>query len=66
MANKNTKYARSQGYSDMTRLDANRPLRGNKNYGTRTGFARDTSALRKLSGKRPYDPQKNQPGRKHD
>lgn len=50
MANRNTKFARNRGYSDMARLLS----KGKKNYGQKTGQCLDTGKLRKKSGKAPW------------
>lgn len=55
MANRNTKRARNNGYSDMKRMesdDSKRPTL--KNYGVKTGKTVNSSLERKNSGKAPW------------
>lgn len=50
MANRNTKFARKRGFSDMARL----LNKGSKNYGQKTGQCLDTGKLREKTGKKPW------------
>lgn len=57
MANRNTKWARQNGYSDIKRMQNDNPKSpNNKNYGVRTGVTVDSQLLREKSGKSPADP----------
>jgi hypothetical protein len=51
MAGRNTKHARTKGYSDIVQMG-----RKVKNYGTKTGVTVDSEGARQKSGRAPANP----------